>query len=50
MTFWIDEGEHDVKVEFGDTNLRKIANYISIGSIISIICIGTGVFLWKKRK
>jgi|GEM_PF-410205 len=50
MTFWIDEGEHDVKVEFKNTKLRSIASYISIGSIISILCIGVGALLWEKRR
>lgn len=39
ITFYLDEGLHDIILKFEDTKLRKYANYISLISIISIILI-----------
>lgn len=50
MSFWIDEGEHDVRVQFLDTKLRKIAGYISLGTLLGCIVIGIGVYVWTKRR
>ena len=49
MTFWVSEGVHSVSVEFRDTKIRRIAQYISIGSVVlSLVSIGF-YSIWKKR-
>ena len=37
MTFKVPAGEHRVVVVFGDTKLRKAANLLSIGGLVSIV-------------
>lgn len=48
MTFVISKGQHKVRVVFEDTKLRKIANIISIVTVIALGCIGIAVS--RKRK
>lgn len=48
MTFWIDQGEHTVRVVFTDTKVRKTATIISMVSISIIVVMGIARLLWKK--
>ncbi|MFZ5845008.1 MAG: 6-pyruvoyl-tetrahydropterin synthase-related protein, partial [Patescibacteria group bacterium] len=32
MTFWVEEGTHEVSVRFGETKLRKAANLLALGA------------------
>ena len=41
MTFWVEPGEHDIRVSFGETKLRLLANSLSIGSLIVLLGIGS---------
>jgi hypothetical protein len=51
ISFWVEKGDHTVRIEFGDTKLRTISNTITIVSsvILFIICLYT-IFLWKRKK
>ncbi|OGG11329.1 hypothetical protein A2Z00_02535 [Candidatus Gottesmanbacteria bacterium RBG_13_45_10] len=50
ITFNMTEGQHDVRVVFEDTKLRRIADLISIVSI-GILAVGVvGGLLWGKKK
>lgn len=33
MTFYIDEGKHDVEIKFGETKLRLFADMISVATL-----------------
>lgn len=44
MTFWLEPGEHNVTVVFGETKLRKFANIISFMGILVI------VFIYGKNR
>jgi hypothetical protein len=40
MTFWVEEGMHEISVRFGETKLRKVANLIALsawGLLIGLI-------------
>jgi len=50
MTFWVDEGEHDVKVIFTDTKIRYWANRISTVSLGCVIALGIIVLICKRKK
>lgn len=49
MTFNLSRGHHNVYVEFGETKLRQLSNYLSFGAIAAILVWGSFVFL-KNRK
>lgn len=50
MTFWVDEGEHDIKIVFTDTKLRQLADMISFVSL-SVVGVGIiGLIIWKIKK
>lgn len=49
MTFWIDPGTHDVRVELRDTKVRSMANGITVISIFLVIISIPVCVLWKKR-
>lgn len=50
MTFMVPKGDHVVRVEFGDTNLRKFANILSIiGLVAFIVFLGT-MRVWQSKK
>ena len=40
MTFWVDEGRHEVSVKFTETKLRLIADIISLITLISLVVAG----------
>lgn len=48
MTFWVDEGEHVVKVAFRDTKLRKTANTVSLVGF-GLLLLTVTIPLWIKR-
>jgi len=50
MTFWIDEGEHTVKVQFTDTKVRRLASTISILSVVFVLLAGLSTFLCIRKK
>lgn len=46
MTFYVDEGQHDVRVVFGDTKVRQYSNYLSIvGGVLVLMML----FINKKN-
>ena len=49
MTFRITEGNHRVRVIFGDTLLRKYSDIISLASFIVLVFVGGIGLLWTKR-
>lgn len=49
MTFFVPKGIHTVTILFGDTKVRRMANWLSALSVIVLSGIGIGRFLWKKR-
>jgi len=49
MTFQAAEGTHTVRVVFENTNLRKIAERISLAAVAIIVVAGAAVILWRKR-
>jgi len=50
MTFDLDPGIYDIRFVFGETKLRQLANYVSVGSLILLVMgIGTIHLLWSKR-
>ena len=50
MTFMVPKGNHVIRVEFGDTNLRKFANIGSIvGLVAFIVFLGT-MRVWQSKK
>ena len=50
MTFRIPEGNHLVRVAFGDTRLRSVSNAVSLISVGMLAVSGLGTILWKKRR
>lgn len=50
MTFWVDEGEHNVNVVFTDTKLRHLANMVSFISFGIVVVFVVGLFLWQTKK
>ena len=40
MTFWIDEGRHEVSVKFTETKLRLFANTFSLLAFLGLIVVG----------
>lgn len=48
MTYRVEPGMHTVDVVFGETKLRKFADYISLASLGVLGILGT-MALWKKR-
>lgn len=47
MEFKVDSGQHEVKVEFGDTPLRRVSNLISLASVGILVIFG--VLGMRKR-
>lgn len=45
MTFWVEKGEHKVIVEFKETKLRQIADFVSVISLFVLLSLG---ILYKK--
>lgn len=43
ITFFVPEGMHSVRIQFTDTKVRRIANWISVLSIIILV-------IWKRKK
>lgn len=37
MTFFVEKGEHNIDIIFQETKLRKLADILSIGSVMSIV-------------
>ena len=50
MTFMVPKGGHVISVEFGDTNLRKLANIISIAGLVSFIVFLGTMRVWQSKK
>lgn len=50
ITFRITPGDHAVEVVFEDTKTRKLANGISLVSLVIIGTVMVGGILWAKRK
>lgn len=52
MTFWVDEGTRMIDVRFGETKLRKAANFISIAGLLLLLATVTirGATLWRKSR
>lgn len=51
MTFDLTPGEYDIRFAFGETKLRKISNYISLGALaLFVVSIGTIRLLWRKKE
>ena len=42
MTFNLSEGEHLVKVHFGETKFRQLANLVSVLSLATVLLLGLG--------
>lgn len=40
MTFWVDEGRHEVAVKFTETKLRLLANMLSLLTLLVLIVLG----------
>lgn len=50
MTFDLDPGTYDIRFVFGETKLRRLANYVSLGSLILLVTgIGTIRLLWRRK-
>lgn len=49
MTFTVPQGEHAVRVVFGDTKLRRAATFISLLGLFAAILVGT-IRLWVNPK
>lgn len=49
MTFQAAEGTHTVRVVFENTNLRRIAERISLAALVIIGVAGITAILWRKR-
>lgn len=49
MTFWLDPGEHQVEVVFGETKLRLFADLISLGGLVGLLTLGVILELRKTR-
>ena len=45
ITFYVDKGEHLVNITYDETKLRKLANIISLASILMVL----GLFIFKSR-
>lgn len=51
MTFWLDRGQYNVRVQFGDTRLRTVSNIISLLSLLTfVLTVTIQVWLSKKGK
>jgi len=51
ISFWVEKGDHLVRIEFGDTKLRTISNIVTVVS--SVVLIMSGLYfglLWKRKK
>lgn len=50
MTFDLDPGIYNIRFVFGETKLRKLSNYVSLGSLVLLVVgLGTIRILWRKR-
>ncbi len=49
MTFMVAEGYHKVRIEFGQTKLRRTADGISLAGLFTLL-LATTIQLWTKRK
>jgi hypothetical protein len=47
LVFWAPKGQYDVKVVFEENKLRKLANFVSVGSFGGLIVFG---FVLKKNE
>ncbi|MEK7533155.1 MAG: 6-pyruvoyl-tetrahydropterin synthase-related protein [Patescibacteria group bacterium] len=51
MTFDLTPGDYDIRFEFGETKLRRISNYLSLGALaLFVVSIGTIRLLWRKKE
>lgn len=50
MTFNVLPGVHRVEVTFTDTRLRKISNWVSLGSFVLFILVLGTIPLWRRKK
>ncbi len=50
MTFHIPVGAHNVRVVFGNTQLRKYSDIISLASFIVLVVVGSSGLLWKRKE
>ena len=48
MTFWLEPGDYQVKVLFGETRFRLMANLISLGGLVGILGLGLLLRIGKK--
>jgi len=49
MTFWIEPGQHQVTIRFGNTRLRTFADRVSIIGLVFLAVIAT-IPVWKRKK
>ncbi len=49
MTFRVPAGTHTVTIQFGDTKVRKAANFLTILSLFVLIGVGT-IRLWQQKR
>lgn len=49
MTFWVEPGNHDIRIEFTQTKLRRVAEAISLtGLFVFLITITIGA--WQSKR
>ncbi len=49
MTFELAPGSYDIRFEFSETKLRRIADGISLAAFVILAAIGTIALIWRKR-
>lgn len=49
LTFFVENGRHDVQIRFRETKLRLFADVVSVGSLFFLVGLTTGV-LWKRKR
>lgn len=42
MTFWVTPGQHQVKIVFGETRFRQLADFVSVVGVIILVIVGLG--------
>jgi len=50
ITFEVAVGQHDVLVRFGDTPVRTVANLVSVGTVMLMVCATVWLSLSKRRR
>lgn len=50
MTFYLDEGLHDLILKFEDTKIREFSNYISLFSIIFVLLIPMALIIFSDTR